>query len=155
VNIEYPKEIVFKCNHCGICCGDTEQKTRHILITAKDAQRIAHYTHQPIFNFAYPVRGKSPYIYEVQKDSVTKKCLFHLNGRCKIYSHRPLICKFYPFQLTTEHEKYTFKITSECPAVHSVDTHCEGEILSERYFKRLLRVAFAELSSGDMAMSPR
>ncbi|MCX8150788.1 MAG: YkgJ family cysteine cluster protein [Candidatus Bathyarchaeota archaeon] len=155
MNIEYPKAVVFKCDNCGICCGDTEQKTRHILLTAKDAQRIAQYTRQPILKFAYSVKGKSPYVYEMNKNAVTKKCVFHKNNQCSIYVHRPLICKFYPFQLTTDNEKYTFKITSECPAVYSLDTLSEGEILGERYFKQLLKVAFEELSSEDVAAASR
>lgn len=154
MNIEYPKAVAFKCNHCGVCCGDTEHKTRCILLTAKDARRIAQYTRQPIRKFAHPVGGKAPYMYEMQKNAATKKCIFHQNSQCKIYLYRPLICRFYPFQLTEEHGKYTFKITSECPAVHVLDAVGEGEILGERYFRQLLKVAFDELSSaGNVAGS--
>ncbi|MGF3522108.1 MAG: YkgJ family cysteine cluster protein [Candidatus Bathyarchaeia archaeon] len=154
MNIEYPKAVVFKCSHCGVCCGDTDQKTRHILLTEKDARRISQFTRQPIRKFAYPVEGKSPYLYEMRKNAGTKKCLFHQNSQCKIYSCRPLICRFYPFQLTEEQGKYTFKLTSECPEVHTLDALSEGEILGERYFRQLLKVAFDELSpAGNTAAS--
>ena len=28
----HPANLRFECSRCGLCCGDTAQKTRHILL---------------------------------------------------------------------------------------------------------------------------
>lgn len=74
------------------------------------------------------------------------KCVFLKNNQCIIYAQRPLICRFYPFELkTAENGVHTFTVTVECPGVLSLDTTKGGNVLDECYFKRLLRLARGEL----------
>lgn len=150
MNLNYPKNTAFTCNDCGICCGDTKTKTRHILLTQKDADRITKHTNQTINAFADKTDGKAPYIYEMHKNPQTGKCIFHKNNQCTIYAHRPLICRFYPFQLTTQNNKHTFEVTSECPGVtQHLDTLKGREILGNQHFMCLLQLAQDELQPTD------
>ena len=47
------------------------------------------------------------------------KCVFLKENQCTIYPLRPLICRFYPFQLTFDKEKemHVFDFTFECPGI--------------------------------------
>jgi len=145
VRIQYPKNVTFTCNRCGICCGDTAQKTRHILLLKADAERISTHTKQPTAAFAKETEGKNHYIYEMHKNPETGKCTFLQGYNCSIYAQRPLICRFYPFQLDTiEDGTHKFTATTECPGT----TAAEQGSLDRRFFKRLLKLAQIELDSN-------
>lgn len=46
------------------------------------------------------------------------KCFFLRDRLCTIYDARPLVCMFYPFELSHDGKgKYTFSCTDECPSV--------------------------------------
>jgi Fe-S-cluster containining protein len=144
VNFDYPNAVRFHCIKCGICCGDTKEKNRHILLLRTEAEQIAKKTLQPVFKFAVKIKDKAPYSYEMKKRE-NGKCVFLEKDRCTIYSLRPLICRFYPFELKVLHnQKYTFLYTEECPGIN------KGRLLSEGYFKRMFRLARAKfrLSAG-------
>jgi len=139
VNFNYPTTVRFRCVKCGICCGDTKEKTRHILLLRTEAEQVAKTTSQPVSKFAVKIRNKTPYVYEMKKRAEDEKCFFLENNRCTIYSSRPLICRFYPFELKISHNgKYTFLFTEECPGIS------KGRILSEGYFRKMLRLAHAK-----------
>jgi len=145
VRFIYPKNLAFTCNNCGICCGDTAQKTRHILLTETDAERIATQTCKPTATFANPTVNNAPYVYEMKKNPETGKCIFHQNSQCAIYTARPLICRFYPFQLTADQTgTHIFTETDECPQVKT----CSGKKgqLTQLYFRKLLWQAQNELN---------
>lgn len=147
MRLNYPENLSFTCNNCGKCCGDTQEKTRHILLLKTDAERIAKYTGQTIAAFAQETKDKAPYIYGMQKNPETGKCRFHRSNQCTIYTVRPLICRFYPFELTTnENGEPTFKATDECPTVSSLSNTKNGKHLTKRYFQRLLALARKELN---------
>jgi Fe-S-cluster containining protein len=138
MNFDYPTTARFHCTKCAICCGDTKEKTRHILLLNTEAEQIAKATSQPISKFAAKTR-KAPYAYEMKKTAEDGKCVFLENNRCTIYSLRPLICRFYPFELKTlQSGKYKFLFTEECPGIN------KGKMLSEAYFKKLFRLAHAK-----------
>jgi Fe-S-cluster containining protein len=139
LNFEYPTTVRFRCTKCGICCGDTKKKTRHILLLKPEAEQIARTTSRPIPAFAEKIEDRTPYVYEMRKSPEDGKCIFLDKNRCTIYPLRPLICRFYPFELKTAHnEKYTFLFTEECPGIN------KGRILSEAYFKKIFRLAQAK-----------
>lgn len=147
VHINYPENVLFNCSKCGLCCGDTSKKTRRVLLPLLDAQRIVAITNQPIGTFADAVSGKEPYVYEMKKDA-KGQCMFLKDNECTIYENRPLICRFYPFELQTNSAGvYTFVPTDECPGISS----CEGKTvkrLGRRYFEDLLKLAEAQLNDG-------
>jgi Fe-S-cluster containining protein len=90
----------------------------------------------PIQQFAEPIRGKEPYVYEMKK-STYGKCLFLKDNRCTNYEHRPLICRFYPFELKPSQDKegYVFGVTFECPTIG------KGKMFDRKDFEDLFRLA--------------
>ena len=66
MSFDYPT-VRFKCVKCGICCGDTTEKTRHILLLTEEAEKIAEATKQPVTRFAAKIEDKAPYAFEMKK----------------------------------------------------------------------------------------
>ena len=136
MNFDYPTELRFQCTKCGICCGDTQEKTRHILLLTAEAEQIATATSQPIAKFAVKIEGKAPYSHEMKKTIENGKCVFLENNSCTIYPLRPLICRFYPFELkVTANGKHQFLYTDECLGIG------KGKTLSKNYFETLFQLA--------------
>jgi Fe-S-cluster containining protein len=135
LSFEYPEGVCFECSGCGVCCGDTDHKLRHILILESEAEAISALTGKPIEDFAVE-RGTAPYIYEMKKHE--GGCVFLKNNKCKIYSERPMICRFYPFELKFDEEKcvHIFRFTKECPAIN-----LSGRALTKRDFEELFKLA--------------
>jgi Fe-S-cluster containining protein len=101
-----------------------------------EVEQIAKAASQPISKFAARIKGKAPYSYEMKKRVKDGKCVFLENDQCSIYSLRPLICRFYPFELKLlTRQKFKFLFTEECLGIN------KGQKLSASYFKRLLRLA--------------
>jgi Fe-S-cluster containining protein len=140
----YPVNVRFKCNRCGLCCGDSKQKSRHILLLEAEAKRISSQTFKLLNDFSVEINDKNPYNYEMKKTS-EGKCVFFQDNKCSIYPLRPLICMFYPFELKFEEdmEFHVFGFTFECPGIGLGKEL--GQIDFERLFalaqERLLRVA--------------
>jgi uncharacterized protein len=131
----YPKNIRFKCSRCTRCCGDTETRIRHVLVFEKEAQRISKDTSKPLEAFGFRVVGHEPYLYEMKKGK-GGKCVFLEGKDCSIYASRPLICRYYPFELKTARNKiFLFSPTKEC---HGIGL---GRVLKESYFRNLFRKA--------------
>jgi Fe-S-cluster containining protein len=141
VDFTYPADVCFQCSGCGLCCGDTAQKNRHILLLKAEAKDISEQTCLAIEQFAEPIKGKEPYIYEMKKPT-SGKCFFLKNNRCTNYEHRPLICRFYPFELKPAQDKngHIFDFTLECPAIG------EGKTLTQQDFMELFKLAQKKLS---------
>jgi Fe-S-cluster containining protein len=139
VDFIYPENVCFECNRCGLCCGDTEHKTRHILLLESEAESTSAETALPIEDFAIENSSTPPYIYEMKKPE--GKCSFLKNNQCTIYETRPLICRFYPFELKFDQDKKThvFKYTLECPTIN------KGKALSKKDFEELFALAMQRL----------
>ena len=148
MHFHYPADICFACSKCGLCCGDTPTNKRHVLLLRSDVDRIATETNREISTFASEVYGKKPYLYEMHKN-VDGKCVFLQENKCTLYAVRPLICRFYPFELTSDQKGFcTFRVTDECPGV-CPGTIGVGEKLAEGYFRALLELARVELNEDD------
>ncbi len=133
---EYPQEVRFKCVQCGICCGDTQHRTRHILLLTEEAKRIAEIAKRAANDIATKIESKEPYVFELNKDSIDGKCIFLLENHCTIYFERPLICRFFPFGLETgEDKRPVFFFTNECPGIG------KGMEMKENDFRELLNQA--------------
>jgi Fe-S-cluster containining protein len=131
----YPKNVRFECMRCILCCGDTETRVRHILILEREAQRISEKTLKTVDDFAHRINGNAPYVYEMKK-TAAGKCLFLEKDLCAIYPWRPLICRYYPFQLEMlKSGVYGFSFSSECPGVG------KGKRLRKDHFEKLFREA--------------
>jgi len=131
----YPKSLRFKCSRCTQCCADTETRTRHVLLFEKEADKISKFTSKPVEAFARRIAGHEPYLYEMKKDE-GGKCVFLIRKGCTVYASRPLVCRYYPFELKTDgNEVLLFSPTNECPGIGA------GGVLGESYFSNLFRHA--------------
>jgi Fe-S-cluster containining protein len=140
VSFTYPKNLKFECNKCALCCGNTKDKTRHILILENEAEEIRKQTNSNINDFCFEIKDQQPYRFEMEKQQ-DGKCFFLKQNTCNIYNFRPLICRFYPFELKFDEkqQKYVFTATTECPAVN------HGKRLTQMYFKTLFWLAEEKL----------
>jgi Fe-S-cluster containining protein len=139
MSFKYPADVRFRCVKCGICCGNTQGRIRHILLLNTEAEQIAAATLQLISEFAVKIEGKAPYSYEMKKTAEDGKCVFLEKNRCIIYSLRPLICRFYPFELKiAANQKHEFLYTDECPGIG------KGKTLDKNYFRKLFQLARAK-----------
>jgi Fe-S-cluster containining protein len=133
MKFDYPKNVRFKCERCAICCGDTKNRVRSILLLKIEAERISQKTLKSIDDFAEKIEGFEPYVYRMKKTE-DGKCIFLKDKSCSIYHIRPLICMFYPFELKeVGRNRYIFAYTDECPAIG------KGLKLKKDYFERLFR----------------
>jgi Fe-S-cluster containining protein len=136
VDFTNPNNVNFDCNRCGLCCGDTKQKTRHILLLEAEAKQISTQTSMQITDFSVAVVNKLPYVFEMKK-TCEGKCVFLKENQCSIYTLRPLICMFYPFELKFDKDKglHVFDFTVECPGVN------QGKVFCQKDFKKLFEQA--------------
>jgi len=131
LSFEYPKHVRFRCGRCGLCCGDAKDKIRSILLLKIEADHISKRTLIDLDEFAEKIEGFEPYVYQMRKTE-DGKCLFLKDNSCSIYQIRPLICRFYPFQLKNlGNNRYAFTYTGECPSIG------KGPQLKKDFFERL------------------
>jgi len=98
---------------------------------------------KPVEEFATKIEGHEPYVYEMRKTAGEGKCVFLEEKTCTIYEVRPLICRFYPFQLeTTDDRKYKFFCTKECPGIG------KGKKLGKNHFENLFQRAYRQLKDN-------
>lgn len=131
MSFEYPKHVCFRCAKCALCCGDTKDNIRSILLLKTEADRISKKTLIGLDKFAEKIEGFEPYIHQMRKTE-DGKCVFLKDNSCSIYKIRPLICRFYPFQLKNlRNNRYVFTYTDECPGIG------KGPQLKKDFFERL------------------
>lgn len=129
---EYPKHVRFTCERCATCCGDTKERVRMILLLKIEAQHISRETLKCIDEFAEKIEGSEPYVHRMKKTD-DGKCVFLRDNSCSIYQMRPLICRFYPFQLKyTRSNRPVFTYTNECPGIGN------GPELKRGFYEKLL-----------------
>jgi Fe-S-cluster containining protein len=106
----------------------------------EDARRISEAVSRPVEASATVTCGREPYVYEMRKTRGKGKCIFLEGTDCGIYAVRPLVCRFYPFELTTLHNgKPNFSCTGECPGLG------KGKKLDREYFEKLFKQAYDQL----------
>ena len=131
IRFKFPRNIHFECSRCALCCRDTENRSRTILLLRREAEKISGKIQKSIVEFAERKEGVEPYVYVMRKTS-DGKCVFLKDNLCTIYEMRPLICKFYPFKLDNlGNHKYVFNYTQECPGIGS------GPQLKRKFFDTL------------------
>jgi len=106
-----------------------------------EAQEIQKQTELNIEIFCSEIPNKQPYKFEMKLSVDDSKCFFLKPDGCSIYNFRPLICRFYPFELKFDEtqQTYTFTATPECPALN------QGKRLTQTYFKLLFWLAEKKL----------
>jgi len=146
----YPEGLRFECVRCALCCGDTRSRKRCILLLQEDARSISEAVFKPIEAFATKTRGHGLYVYKMRKTREGGKCVFLEGTDCSIYPKRPLVCRFYPFELVTQKDrKPSFFCTGECPGVK------RGRRLEREYFEDLFNLACEQLADGRRSLKRR
>ena len=141
VKFEYPKHVCFRCSRCALCCGDTEAKTRQILLLRAEAERIAEEISKGLNEFAEERNEADPFVYRMRKRE--GKCVFLRGNLCSIYDIRPIICRFYPFKLENlGRSRYAFSYTDECPGIG------EGAHLKRSFFEGLFKEFLGSMNAG-------
>ena len=119
---------------------DTKIHVRCVLLLKEEAMHISDVIGKPTKEFTVQIVGHEPYAYKMKKTLRGKKCVFLDGGSCRIYAIRPLVCRFYPFQLSKgKGQKHSFFATAECPGVG------RGEILKKEFFENLFQQACKNL----------
>ena len=90
--------------------------------------------------FTTQIADKGSYSYEMKKNK-KGKCFFLKNNQCCIYKFRPIICRFYPFELKFDpvKDQYAFDFTFECPGI------TKGKLVTKKDFKELFLLAKKKL----------
>ena len=162
------REVGFSCTCCGRCC--TRAFNGHVFLLDHDVGTIRSIdpaalepAPDPEFcdqNGTFYVSG---YALRSQGDPAGS-CWFLENGRCRIYDHRPSICRIYPSMLhrepdeegnvdwrqvsgLNEHGEYHHEIPREqCTELARETKEYENAVLSQELsFLELIRDCFAEL----------
>lgn len=142
-DLVYPKNVRFHCTRCAFCCGDTLKRIRHVLLVREEAEALSAAVNEPVRVFAVKVVGQGRFVYEMKK--AEGRCVFLHEKRCLVYGVRPLVCRFYPFSLSTAKSgRHRFQVTLECPGVGS------GPALSRVFFGRLLGEARRRLGDSSV-----
>jgi Fe-S-cluster containining protein len=136
VDFTCPNNVIFECSKCGLCCGDTKEKNRHVLLLEQETNIISNETCLPKETFTTQIADKDPYCCEMKKNN-EGKCFFLKDNQCGIYELRPLICRFYPFELKFDPDKnqYAFSFTFECPGI------TKGRLVTKKDFEDLFLLA--------------
>jgi Fe-S-cluster containining protein len=96
----FPK-VKFSCTICAACCRDVPGHRRNILMLEREAAEIGKITGKPAKEFCTLAKSAGPYKFRMRKRK--GRCVFLGEDRmCAIYSHRPLICRFFPFELKAD-----------------------------------------------------
>jgi Fe-S-cluster containining protein len=110
------------------------------MLLREDARTISEAVVEPVEAFATETRGHGPYVYEMRKTQGEGKCFFLEGTDCSIYTVRPLVCRFYPFELVAlKNGKPSFFCTGECPGIG------KGKKLEREYFENLFERAHDQL----------
>lgn len=136
MKFKYPHWVRFECQLCARCCGDTEKRARRILLTNLDVKRIIEATGFQPQDLTYPHEGETPFVSEMIK--IDGKCVFLEDNKCRIYKHRPLICRCFPFWIEQDQsECFRFEVSLDCPGIG------KGKRLGRPFFSKLLKTALS------------
>ena len=147
--LNYPATF-FLCMNCGLCCRDTSERRRRILLTPADLDRITEVTKLPNEKYSRSTHAApKPFCRAMRKDSGT--CVFlGSDTLCKIYDSRPIICRCYPFMVEFDDRSVSFSVSAkDCPGLG------RGEKLRREFFEKLGGEVMNNLKSCEKTRSRR
>jgi Fe-S-cluster containining protein len=129
----FPSNTQWDCIRCSGCCGDVGERVRMIMLLDKDLDRI-----EAAGEFGFYDDWDEGSFSAIMK-KVDGKCVFLTEDGCKIYDHRALLCRMYPFWLEKQGDMFVFGIDAGCTG------NGQGESLDEEFFRALLRMALKSM----------
>ncbi len=135
LEVETDPSFKFKCvENCGRCCYELE-----IPVRDEDIARIEELGYNAWEFVDYEkmfYRGDKFLSYAIKKRPFDGGCVFldPDTMRCRIYPHRPLACRLYPFVFVKQGEvmEVYVKMDSFCPGLN----HPEGELITGDFLLR-------------------
>ena len=128
------QNIGFSCLACGECCWGEDNS---VLVFPHEIRCIQHATGLSWQEVAAPPEegewDREGYFHtlEWRLKKVGDACRFYQEGRCAIYSVRPMLCRTYPFYLEGEE-----LMASECRGLGREIEGREAEKLAQRLIAR-------------------
>lgn len=106
---EVPR-VSFKCTICADCCRDVPGHRRRILALESEVAEIEEASGLGRAEFCK--RSGRGDLYEYRMKKPGGRCFFlGADKLCGIYPKRPLVCRFFPFELTGNGE---WKVSNKC-----------------------------------------
>ena len=133
VQFFYPSNAKWGCIRCGACCRDVGERIRMIMLLDKDLDRIEAAGEQGFFD------DLDEGSFSAIMNKVDGNCVFLTEEGCRIYDHRALLCRMYPFWLEKQGDMFVFGIDVDCPG------NDQGDYLEEDFFRALLRTALESM----------
>ncbi|ASJ00170.1 YkgJ family cysteine cluster protein [Thermococcus gorgonarius] len=135
LDVTIHSRVKFKCvENCGKCCRELE-----IPLRDEDIERIEELGYNAWEFVDYEklfYRGDKFLGYGLKKRPFDDSCVFldPETKRCRIYKHRPLACRLYPFVFIKKGDKMEvhIKLDSLCPGID----HPEGEPVTAEFILR-------------------
>ncbi|MDD2754349.1 MAG: YkgJ family cysteine cluster protein [Methanothrix sp.] len=134
------QELGFRCQKCGECCQGEDNS---VVVFPEEIRRIRTATGLLWLEVAGPPEegewDKDGCFHTLEWRLVKKgafkgaSCRFYQNGRCTIYSCRPILCRTYPFYLDNGELMH-----SECRGLGCKIESEEADELAEQLLKRHL-----------------
>ncbi|MFH0961867.1 MAG: YkgJ family cysteine cluster protein [archaeon] len=124
-------EVSFECTVCADCCKDVPGHRRRILILGNEIAAIERESRLERKAFSRRSGRRDSYKYRMKKTGGS--CFFLGADRlCRIYRKRPLVCRFYPFELSPDGN---WGVSRSCEGIGC------GEKVQEKHFKGLVSEA--------------
>ena len=132
LEVEYDPSFKFRCvENCGLCCNNLE-----IPLRDEDIERIEELGYNTWEFVDYEkafYRGNRFLGYALKKNPLNDSCIFFdpETRKCKIYDHRPLACRLYPFIFIRDENLMEIYVKGDrfCPGIG----HPEGEPLTRKF----------------------
>ena len=135
LEVESDPSFKFKClDECGKCCEELEIPLRDEDITR--IEELGYNTWEFVDYEKLFYRGDKFLGYAIRKRPFDGACVFldPETKRCRIYAHRPLACRLYPFVFVKHGKKMEIYVKEDsfCPGVD----HPEGEPVTKEFLMR-------------------
>lgn len=133
--VEFDPGFKFKClDGCAKCCAELD-----IPLRDEDIARIEElgYSAWEFVDYEKMFYRKDKFVgYALKKRPFDSACPFlREDGKCTIYSHRPLACRLYPFLLVKHGNVLEIYVRDvECPGIGHREGKPVDEAFIEEYF---------------------
>ena len=129
----YPKGIRWGCKRCGACCRDASQRPRRVLLLKSDVDRFEKAGEG---GFKVEVKGETPFVAEMRKTG--SACTYLTKEGCRVYPHRALLCRTYPFWIERDGRSFEIMFDARCIGFD------HGGELREDFFRDLIAQALEQ-----------
>ena len=129
----YPKGVRWGCRRCGACCRNASHRPRRILLLPTDVDRLEKWGE---VGFKVDAKGEAPFVAEMRKAGGA--CVFLTDEGCRVYPHRALLCRTYPFWIERDSRSFEIKFDARCPGLG------HGGELREDFFRDLIIQALGQ-----------